>query len=73
MDYQNRLIGAAEVAETLGVSRTYAYEVIKNLNSELRKAGYLTIQGKVEGSYFLRRYFPSFEATQNNIQAQGGK
>jgi len=63
MDYHNRLIGAAEVAETLGVSRTYAYEVIKSLNKELRKEGCLTIAGKVEGSYFLRRYFPSYDAT----------
>ena len=73
MDYQNRLISAAEVAEALGVSKTYAYEVIKLLNSELRKAGYHTVSGKVEGSYFLRRYFPSFEATNNNTQMQGGK
>ena len=72
MNYQNRLISAAEVAEALGVSRTYAYEVIKGLNNELRKAGYLTISGKVEGSYFLRRYFPSFEATHFSNQVQGG-
>ena len=71
MDFRNRLIGAEEVAETLGVSRTYAYDVIKNLNKELRKEGYLTIAGKVEGTYFLRRYFPSFETTKKTAQPKG--
>ena len=59
MDLENRLIGASEVAEMLGVSHTYAYNVIKALNKELQEQGYLTVSGKVEGMYFLRRYFPS--------------
>ena len=72
MDFRNKLIGAEAVAETLGISRTYAYEIIKDLNKELRKMGYLTIAGKVEGTYFLRRYFPSYEAAQSTIQQPKG-
>ncbi len=59
MDFENRLLNAAEVAEVLGVSQSYAYNVIKSLNKELQDQGYLTVAGKVEGLYLLRRYFPS--------------
>ena len=62
MEIENKMIGADVVSEVLGVSKTYAYSVIKQLNQELKDKGYLTVSGKVEGSYFLRRYFPSIDA-----------
>ena len=34
-----------EVADELGVSKSYAYKVVKQLNEELRKLGYLTVSG----------------------------
>ena len=38
---------AQEVAEILGVSRTKAYKIVKELNIELREKGYIIIAGKV--------------------------
>lgn len=32
----NKLLGVDEVAEIIGVSRSYAYRVIRKLNNELR-------------------------------------
>ena len=67
MDYSKRqLIGAAQVSELLGISLSYAYKVIGQLNRELEGAGYLTINGKVDSLYLQKRFFPE----QNMIQAE---
>ena len=50
-------IGADEVRETLGVSRTYAYKLIKQLNDELSSKGYMVIQGKTSRQYFNERFY----------------
>lgn len=41
-----------DVAQELGVSRSYAYKLIQRLNAELREKGYLTIYGRVSRRYF---------------------
>ena len=53
-----QLLGAKEVSELLGISSSYAYKIIDQLNSELEKAGYLTIRGKVDSLYLSKRFFP---------------
>ncbi len=35
-----------EVANELGVSKSYAYKVVRELNTELQKLGYLTVSGR---------------------------
>lgn len=45
-----------DVMKILGVGETYAYKVIKTLNKELQKEGYLTVRGKVNAKYFNERY-----------------
>lgn len=45
-----------DVMKILGVGETYAYKVIKTLNKELEKSGYLTVRGKVNAKYFNERY-----------------
>lgn len=54
---QKVMLGAEEVGAALGMSRSYAYKVIKRLNGELEARGYLTIPGKVERGYFESRLF----------------
>lgn len=66
MDNNRKLLNAKEVAELLGISNSYAYKVIDKLNSELEKAGYLTISGKVDSLYLMKRYFPCEEKIQNS-------
>lgn len=44
-----------EVADELGVSKSYAYKVVKQLNEELRKLGYLTVAGRVNAQYFHKK------------------
>ena len=44
----NRFIKADEVAEELGISKSYAYKIIRRLNEELREKGMITIAGRVD-------------------------
>ena len=41
-----------DVAAELGVSRSFAYKVIQELNKELKAKGYLTVAGRVNRKYF---------------------
>lgn len=44
-----------EVAAELGVSKSYAYKIVKQLNDELQKLGYLTVAGRVNANYFRKK------------------
>lgn len=44
-----------EVAQELGISKSYAYKVVQKLNAELESKGYLTISGRVNKRYFMER------------------
>ena len=53
----NSFMRADEVARELGVSRSYAYKLIKQLNEELRKMGYITVAGRVSRRYFNEKLY----------------
>ena len=44
-----------EVAQELGVSKSYAYKIVQKLNEELKNKGFLTISGRVNKQYFMER------------------
>ena len=48
-----------EVAQELGVSKSYAYKIVQRLNAELKEKGILTISGRVNRKY-LWRYFSGY-------------
>ncbi|WP_279153731.1 LysR family transcriptional regulator [Thomasclavelia cocleata] len=50
---------ADEVALQLGVSKAYAYKIIKKLNNELNQKGFITIAGKVNKDYYNERIYQS--------------
>ncbi len=50
---------ADEVALQLGVSKAYAYKIIKKLNNELNQKGFITIAGKVSKDYYNERIYQS--------------
>lgn len=41
------LISAAEVAQTLNVSKALAYKLVREMNEELKTKGFITVAGKV--------------------------
>ena len=44
-----------EVAQELGISKSYAYKIVQKLNAELSSKGFLTISGRVNKQYFMER------------------
>ena len=44
-----------EVAEELLISKAKAYEIVRQLNAEMRKQGYLTVAGRVNTTFFHKR------------------
>ena len=50
-------ITANEIMGILGIGRSKAYEVVRQLNEELEKAGYNVIKGKVLVRYFQKKYY----------------
>lgn len=48
---------AQEVADTVGVSKSRAYVIIRELNGELKAKGFIVISGKVPLKYFQEKYY----------------
>ncbi len=50
-------LNVSDVMELLGVSKSKAYQIIKDLNKEMMSKGYLTVSGKVNRRYLLERCY----------------
>lgn len=46
---------ADEVSKIMGISKSVAYVVIRNLNKELNDMGKLTVRGKVNAKFLLSK------------------
>ena len=46
---------ADEVAREMNVSKAYAYKIIQRLNRELQEMGYLTVSGKVNRKFLMKK------------------
>jgi hypothetical protein len=46
-----------DVAEFLGISDPQAYKIIRSLNAELEKKGYVTVAGRISKVYFHDKYY----------------
>ncbi len=44
-----------EVAKELSVSKSYAYKLIRKLNKELGAMGYMTVTGRINRNFFLKK------------------
>lgn len=44
-----------DIADELGISKSYAYKIVQQLNEELKAQGFITISGRVNKQYFLER------------------
>jgi len=52
-----RFLDVNDVAEYMGVSTSKAYKIIRTMNDELSKKGFITIAGKVNRAYFEKRIY----------------
>lgn len=55
-----------DVADELGVSKSYAYKIVQKLNAELKAQGFLTISGRVNKQYFLEKTCYGIEKKERN-------
>lgn len=53
-----------DVIKVLGISKSKAYVIIRELNKELKAKGYITINGKVPKIYFDERLYCSSKSSQ---------
>ncbi len=56
-DRQGMFLFAKDVQEILGVSRNYAYVIIRELNEELAKQGYRVVAGRVPTKFFKEKFY----------------
>lgn len=59
MDEKNCCIyyTAADLMALLGISRSRAYKLLKQMNDELEEQGYIVVAGKVPKKYFSERCY----------------
>lgn len=63
-------IHAAEIADVLGKSRSYGYKIVRQLNQELRKKGFATVEGQTSRKYFYERYYGEISKEEVNTNAR---
>lgn len=54
---KTQFVTADELVQSLGISKGKAYQIIRQLNDELSKQGYIKIAGKCPRKYFEKRYY----------------
>lgn len=54
---KTQFISAEEIQVIMGVSRSKAYQIVRELNSELKDMGYITISGKCPIQYFKHKFY----------------
>ena len=54
---QGVFITAQEVAELLGISKSKAYTIVRELNEELSAKGFITVAGRVSRKFFEERFY----------------
>ena len=53
----NYMMGAEDVANELGISKGHAYKVIRQLNEELEKSGFIIVAGKVPRAFWEKKFY----------------
>ena len=54
---EKNFLTASDVANYMGISVPTAYKIIRQLNNELKKEGYITIAGKISRIYFEKKIY----------------
>ena len=63
----NQFMRADEVAKELGISKSYAYKLIRQLNQELKERGFLTIAGRINRDYLRERLYTAESGVKQNV------
>lgn len=52
---EKEFLNVQDVIELCNVKEGRAYKIIRDLNKEIKKEGYITISGRVNKSYLLKK------------------
>lgn len=50
-------ITAKEISQSLGISESKAYQIVRKLNDELHSKGYITIAGRCPRAFFNEKWY----------------
>lgn len=50
-------VTAGEIAKKLGISKPFAYKLVRQMNGELEAKGFLTISGRVSRKYYEEKFY----------------
>jgi transposase len=53
----NYMMTVDEVAAELGISKGHAYKMIRQMNEEPEKAGFIVVAGKVPRAFWEKKFF----------------
>lgn len=59
---EKRFLNATEVSEIMECSKSHAYQIIRQLNSELEANGFIVLHGKVNAKYFNERIYEGIKS-----------
>lgn len=57
-----KFLEVGDVMQILGISRSAAYKLMRQINSELEKKGYIVVRGKASRKYFEERIYGMSDA-----------
>ena len=57
-------VTAGEVAQELGVSKPFAYKLVRQMNEELAKTGCITIAGRIDRKFFHEKFYGTRSETE---------
>lgn len=52
-----QVLTAKDISEICGISESKSYQIIRQLNEELDKKGYLTFRGRVSSAFFYEKMY----------------
>lgn len=55
-------VTAGDIAEELGISKPFAYKLVRQMNEELEAKGFLTIAGRVSRKYYEEKFYGIIKA-----------
>jgi hypothetical protein len=68
---KNLFIRADEMVSELQISKPYAYKLMREMNKELEKKGYMTIAGRVSRQFFEEKFYGLSQSKQE-VTSNGG-
>jgi len=61
-------IKAEEIATELGISKPYAYKLVREMNQDLKGKGFLIISGRVSRKYFEEKFYGAGQGDRRSAQ-----